>query len=312
VQVPLQKIIRFTRQSPREKLASVRNRLAYWCWIVAAGRFGATGRFCADSLAVWIASDASASPHLGNDRTAYVIGMAGTGRLYINELIRQNIGKRADHFFEERIRFHPGPTSLIYSGHATIKHVARDQWLPAVTSRILKAVGSGFADLIFIYRHPLDSLLSNWIFYRTLIRDGKMGAAIQQAYKNTDDLCADLEQNFFDFQAFAEGDPDFFAAVGGPRFLSFPEFVEETELYIQESTLALRLEDFTIDPLKEFSKIVEVMAVDLDLSRLSLAPPRAKPYRYLALKEKVPRFKNFINDVSEETKRRIERIGYAL
>ena len=67
-----------------------------------------------------------------------------------------------------------------------------------------------------------------------------------------------------------------------------------------------------IDPLKEFSKIVEVMSVDLDLSRSRVAPPRTKPYGYLAVKEKVPRFRDFINELNEETKRRIEKIGYNL
>ena len=161
---------------------------------------------------------------------------------------------------------------MIYSGHATIRHVSRVQALPAVTSRILEAVRSGFADLIFVYRHPLDSLLTNWVWWRTYIRDNMMISGISQVYKNTDDLCADLEQNFSEFKAFAEGDPDFFAAVPGPRFLSFPEFVEETELYLQSATLTLRLEDFMIDPFKEFSKIVEVMSVDLDLSRLQCSP----------------------------------------
>ena len=201
---------------------------------------------------------------------------------------------------------------MIYSGHATIRHVSRAQRLPAVTSRILEAVRSGFADLIFVYRHPLDSLLTNWVWWRTYIRDNRTIGSISKVYKNTDDLCADLEQNFSEFKAFAEGDPDFFAAVPGPRFLSFPEFVEETELYLQSATLTLRLEDFMIDPLKEFSKIAEVMSVDLDLSRLHVAPPRTKPYRYLAVKEKVPRFRNFINGLDEETKRRIEKIGYRL
>jgi hypothetical protein len=74
--------------------------------------------------------------------------------------------------------------------------------------------------------------------------------------------------------------------------------------------------------LKEFSKIVEVMSVDLDLSRLRVAPPRTKPYgyrvapprtkpyAYLAVTEKVPRFRSFINELDAETKRRIEKIGY--
>ena len=94
-----------------------------------------------------------------------------------------------------------------------------------MTSRILEAVRSGFADLIFIYRHPLDSLLTNWVWWRTYVRDKSMISGISQVYKNTDDLCADLEQNFVEFKAFAEGDPDFFAAVPGrpkPAILVFP------------------------------------------------------------------------------------------
>jgi hypothetical protein len=121
-----------------------------------------------------------------------------------------------------------------------------------------------------------------------------------------------LEQNFSDFRAFSEGDPDWFMAGRCQRFLSFAEFVEETELFLQSATLTLRLEDFMIDPLKEFSKIVEVMSVDLDLSRLHVAPPNTKPYRYLAVKEKVPRFRDFINGLDAGTIRRIDKIGYKL
>jgi hypothetical protein len=296
----LQKLIRFARAPLRAQLYTARNTVCDclverdWYWKVRKP---------------------------GNNRTAYIIGLFGTGRGYINELMRHNIGKRAKYFRDE-IRFHPGPTSMIFSGHATIRHVSRAQALPVVTSRIFEAVRSGFADLIFVYRHPLDTLLTNWIWWRTYIRDNIQIGGISDVYKNTDDLCADLEQNFSEFKAFAEGDPEFFATVLGPRFLSFPEFVEETELYLQAATLTLRLEDFMIDPLKEFSKIVEVMSVNLDLSRLcvapprtkaygyQIAPPRTKPYGYLAVTEKVSRFRSFINGLDAETKRRIEKIGY--
>ena len=121
-----------------------------------------------------------------------------------------------------------------------------------------------------------------------------------------------MDRHFLDFKAFAEGDPRFFAGVPGPRFLSFAEFVEETELHLQSATLVLRLEDFTTDPLKEFSKIAEMLAADLDLSRLCLAPPRTNPYGYLAVKEKVPRFRTFINGLDAETKGRLEKIGYSV
>jgi len=296
----LQKLIKFARKSPREKMQSVLYHLreseqsvldhlreSDWYWKIH-------------------------SP--GNDRTAYVIGLFGTGRGYINELILQNIGERAKYFREENgslktLRFHPGPTSMIHSCHATMRYVSRGQKEPATTCRILEAVRSGFADLIFIYRHPLDSLLSNWLWWKILTRD-KIWAFISQSYKNTDDLCADLEQNFLELKAFAEGDPGFFPA--GPRFLSFPEFVEETELFIHCATLALRLEDFMIDPVREFSKIVKVMSVDLDLSRLHLAPPRTEPYRYLAVKERIPRFRDYIDGLDTETRARIEIIGYKM
>jgi len=117
-----------------------------------------------------------------------------------------------------------------------------------------------------------------------------------------------LDKNFPEFKAFAAGAPEFFAAVPN-RFLSFLEFVEETELYLQSATLALRLEDFMIDPRKEFSKIVEVMSVDLDLSSLRVAPPEPSLMAIWRLKKK------FLNSetlsmAGSIRKRRIEKIGY--
>jgi len=247
----------------------------------------------------------------GMYKTAYVIGLFGTGRGYITELIQRNLGERA-RYFRDTLGFHPGPTPMIYSGHVTMKHISRAQEPPAVMNRILEAVRSGFADVIFTYRHPLDSCLTNWIWWRTYLRDNRPISGISQLFRHTDDICSKLEEEFCDFKAFAEGDLEFLAGVPGPRFLSFPEFVEETELHLQSATLALRLEDFMIDPLKGFSKMAEILAVDLDLSHLSLTPPRTKPYGYLAVKDKVPRFRDFIDGLDEETKGRIRRIGYSV
>jgi hypothetical protein len=242
-------------------------------------------------------------------RTTYIIGLFGTGRLYINELLVANLSERA-RYLKDTIRLHPGPTPMIYSGHATVKYTSRAQELPAVTSCIREAVRLGFANLIFLYRHPLDSLLTNWVWWRTYIRHKRAISGISQIYRNTDDLCADLDQNFPEFLAFAEGDPDFFGGLPGPRFLSFPEFVEETELHLQFTTLTLRLEDFMIDPQREFDKLLELVAPDIDRGGLSVPPPRAKAFGYLAVKERLPRFRNFVDELDAETKRRIEKIGY--
>jgi hypothetical protein len=248
-------------------------------------------------------------PHVGKDRTLYVIGLFGTGRSYINELLVHNIGERANYFRDE-ICFHPGPTSMIYSGHSTMRHVSVLQHRPEVTSLILEAVKSGFADLIFIHRHPFDSLLTNWVWWRTHLRDGRMIKGTSEVYRTTDDLCASLEQNFAEFMAFAAGDPDLFATMPDGRFLSFAEFIEETELHLQSAPLALRLEDFILDPVKEFSKVAEVISVDLGLTSMGIVPPRTKPYGHMAVKEKVACFRNFINELDAETKKRIEKIGY--
>jgi hypothetical protein len=245
-----------------------------------------------------------------NYRTAYVIGLFGSGRQYVSGLILQNIGQRAK-YFRDDIRVHPGPTPMIYSGHATIKHPSRAQHLPAVTRGILRSVEAGFADLIFAYRHPLDSLLTNWVWWRTYIRENRKISGISEVFEGTDDLCAELERNFASFKAFAEGDAAFFAGPAGARFLSFPEYVEETALYLQAATLALRFEDFAIDPAPQFSKVVELISARSDFSGSCLEPPKSKPYGYLAVKKRVPRFNNFIGELDAETKGRLQKIGYS-
>jgi hypothetical protein len=246
-----------------------------------------------------------------NYRTAYVIGLFGSGRQYLSGLILQNIGERAK-YFRDDIRVHPGPTPMIYSGHATIRHPSRAQHLPEVTGRLLASVKAGFADLIFAYRHPLDSLLTNWVWWRTYIREHRKISGISEVFEGADALSAHLEQNFANFKAFAEGDAAFFAGLPGARFLSFAEFVEETALYLEAATLALRFEDFAIDPARQFSKVVELISVPPDFSGSCLKPPRSKPYGYLAVKERVPKFRNFILELDAETKSRLKKIGYSL
>ncbi len=245
------------------------------------------------------------------DRTTYVIGLFGTGRKYVNELLLQNLGERAK-YFRDTIRLHPGPTPMIYSGHVTMKHVSRAQGEPAIMNRILEDVRAGFAQTIFIYRHPLDSLLTNWVWWREHMRNQAEVYGISEVYKNVNDLCADLEKNFTEFRAFAAGDPGFFTALPGPPFLSLMEFVEETELHLEAATLTLRLEDFFVDPSKEFSKILALMPAGIDSSRLSLPLPRTKPYGHLVVKERSPQFRDFIAGLNPETKDRIERIGYSV
>jgi hypothetical protein len=52
--------------------------------------------------------------------------------------------------------------------------------------------------------------------------------------------------------------------------------------------------------------------VPVDLGTLNLPAPRAKPFGYLAVQEKVSPFRDFINGLDPDTKRRIEKIGYSI
>jgi hypothetical protein len=130
-------LLRNARKSPREHLFVARHRLIDWGWKV---------------------------PHLGNDRTTYVIGLFGTGRWYINFLIMQNVGERAQ-YFRDAIRLQPGPTSMIYSGHATMKYISLGQASPAIMSgtwlQALHSIGLRLMpgllanEYIFVCRKPV-------------------------------------------------------------------------------------------------------------------------------------------------------------
>jgi hypothetical protein len=80
----LDRIIRFARKSPRDKVRAIHD---HWTKIYRV-------------------------PRLENDRTVYIIGLFGTGRWYINSLILENIGRRAE-YFRDDILCHRRRTSMI-------------------------------------------------------------------------------------------------------------------------------------------------------------------------------------------------------
>jgi hypothetical protein len=169
--------------------------------------------------------------------------------------------------------------------------------------------------MIFIYRHPLDSLLTNWIWWRSNLRAGatgpEHGAFISSSFKSLDALCEIVEQEWASFEAFAVGDPCFFADVPGARFLSFAEFVEESVLLFEQATLRLPFEAFMTNPYAAFVKVVDVISPEMHLScTLHIGRPQSKPGTHLFVMKSVPRFNEFVNSISPETKRLMLKLGY--
>ncbi len=245
----------------------------------------------------------------GEDRTTYIIGLFGSGRWYLNALLLQHMAERSQ-YFTDAIRCHPGPTPMIYSGHATLRHPSRAQERPELMQHVLHSARCGFADVIFIYRHPLDSLLTNWVWWRNFLRDRRMITGIAQIYPDDTALCADLEQDFASFKAFADGDPGFFSASPGPPFLSFSQFVEETSLFIRAASLSVRLEEFSVDAPGQFLRVAHTMSAEVDLECTQVSPPRSQPYRHRCIAERVARFRDYIEHIDPQSRALIEAMGY--
>jgi hypothetical protein len=246
--------------------------------------------------------------------TIYIIGLFGSGRLYLGDVICKHIGERARHFRDE-LQYESMPTSMIYSGHMTLRYVSRGLNPPEFANRIVESVWSGAGKMIFIYRHPLDSLLTNWVWWRSYLRAGSVatddGAFISSSFNSLDELCEIIEQEWADFEAFTAGDPAFFTDLPGARFLSFAEFVEESVLLFEQATLRLPLEAFVANPYAAFVKVVAIISPDMRLSRtLHIRRPQSKPGAHLFVMNKVPRFNEFVNSISPETKRLMLKLGY--
>ena len=204
---------------------------------------------------------------------------------------------------------------MIYSGHMTLRHVSTGLHPPEIGSRIVELVRSGAGKMIFIYRHPLDLLLTNWVWWRSNVRAGatgpEHGAFISSSFKTLDALCKIVEQEWANFEAFAMGDPVFFADVPGACFLSFAEFVEESVLLFEQATLRLPFEAFMTNPYAAFVKVIDVISPEMHLSStLHIRRPQSKPGTHLVVMKSVPRFNKFVNSISPETKRLMLKLGY--
>ena len=257
------------------------------------------------------------NPASGNVRSAstiYIVGLFGSGRMYLGDVICDHIGERA-HDFRDELRYESTPTSMIYSGHMTLRYVSTGFNPPEFGNRIVASVRSGAGKMIFIYRHPLDSLLTNWVWWRSHVRAGagrqEQGAVISNSFRSLNALCETVEREWASFEAFAMGDPAFFAELPGARFLSFAEYVEESVLLFEQATLPLQLEGFTTNPYAAFLRVIDVISPGTRLNcTMYIRRPESKPGTHLFVMKNVPRFNEFVNRISPETRRLMLKLGY--
>jgi hypothetical protein len=245
----------------------------------------------------------------GRTPTVYIVGLFGTGRTYINAIIETHFYERASDF-RDGLEHESTPTSMIYSGHMTLKYSSSEQQPPDFGNRIVESVRSGAGRLILIYRHPLDSLLANWVWWRSFLLGRDLGASISSSFQSLEQLAEFIDREWSSLEAFALGDASFYGS-SGYRFLSFSEFVEESVLLFDQASLRLRFEELKVNPYKAFVRLVDVISPEMRVSpSLHIQRPNAKPGAYLFVMKTVPRFEAFVNRLSPETKLRMAKLGY--
>jgi len=248
-------------------------------------------------------------------RPTYITGLFGTGRFYLHNVILNSDLEIAYFFRRGGLYNYHGTVPYIFSGHATLMYdYERAGFTPPAFGRaLLERAAAGLINVIFIYRHPLDSLLSNWIWWRRWA----MTSGIAESYKSEEEFHRDLNDNFYEFSLFCGGSKDFTRIVEGtdakPTFMSLLEFVHETELFLSSPNVhCFRFEDFKTDAVREFKRLVSILAPDLTPKSDNVPLPKSLANRYELAKENVSPFGAFMASLPRDVTKRINALGYSV
>jgi len=217
-------------------------------------------------------------------KPTYIVGLFGSGRLYIKDLI-VNSGLEIAYYFRDGMHDYTGAVPVILSGHVTSMYKSAMCRPPDVGRRLFDRAAARLINLVFIYRHPLDSLLTNWAWFREYLRNQKMTSGIAGAYKSEEEFQRTLNDNIHEFFLFCGGSKDFARSLAGAdvdwSFLSLLEFIHETEVFVSHPNVnCFRFEDFKSNPAKEFQRLVSIVAPDLSPESGKVFAPRSLTSRY--------------------------------
>jgi hypothetical protein len=249
-------------------------------------------------------------------RPTYIIGIFGSGRMYLTSLVLHTDPEVA-YYYRGEWRHYLGNIPVILSGHVTSMYEGAFCDRPDYGRVLLERAAAGLINLVFVYRHPLDSLLSNWVWFRKFLRQEKPASGIAASYKTEADLHRDLSENFDEFCLFCEGSKDFARVATGTsrdwRFLSLLEFIHETEVFLSSANVhAFRFEDFQIDAATQFKRFASILAPDLPPKLDQLPAPQAASSRYLSARENVSAFRAKIDSLPTHITKRIVALGYSV
>ena len=107
----------------------------------------------------------------------------------------------------------------------------------------------GYHQVIFMLRHPLDTLFSNFFWWHHCLSiKNSHSLGISSLYRNLDDFIEFLEINIQDFENFIYTGEITPGNNGFGKFLTFSEFLIETINWMQLNNVhVFKFEDFLVD-----------------------------------------------------------------
>jgi hypothetical protein len=248
-------------------------------------------------------------------KPTYLLGLFGTGRQYLNSLfLKSNL--EIAYYFRDCCHNYFGAVPVIFSGHVASTYERVGFRTPDFWRTLIERAAAGLVNLIFIYRHPLDSVLSNWAYFHHLKKTG-VPRGIARGYKAAEDFHRDLNDNIYEFSLFCGGSQDFPRVLAGSYgkggFMSLFEFIRETEVFVSNPNVhCFRFEDFQRDATAEFKRLVSILAPNLTHQVDHAASPEASSSRYQSAKENVTSFRALMDSLPADVKKRIMALGYSV
>jgi hypothetical protein len=253
-----------------------------------------------------------------NIKPLVVIGLFGTGRTYFSNAFLSNptlaplyqeglasCGMYASH-------------SVICSGHATLKHESSFQMAPDQTGELLlRPLSDEFHCILFVKRHPVDSLFSNWAWWRRFCDTGiPHNGAVKEVFGGNRGLIEDIRSNLPAFLKFmAEGivpsrpnDP-----AEGNRFLSFEQMLDESLAWMEvPAVVSIRFEEIH-EHLDTVSDTITNLLSRRPWGSLVLELPVSTAFNYRQIFRDHPDIQSLVcAGIGRESSDKLLRMGYYL
>ena len=237
----------------------------------------------------WSVKELINSIELENDiSSTVIIGLLGSGRTLLNNILDKSISYQfLKHEGLENCGF-KSRIPMIYSGHATLKTVSSFQKNPDFSKKkLIEPLANGCHQMIFMLRHPLDSLFSNYFWWQhCILINSAHSLGISSVYRGLDEFIEKIESDIVSFCHFVETGEITKNNNGFGKFLSLNEFIYETFLWSQVPSMnVFKFEDFLDDYLGQIEKLEILLSPNcrLPLSKARILGSRNN-YKYICSK----------------------------